>query len=235
MADYYSVIARAVSLLPNNDAQSRQRAYERAETALVAAMRAQNASAPDLMRGQAALEAAIQRVEAELRIDPIHISKLASPAPRPATRSGVAQDSHDIRDRRQLPKENKPIAQATSLPSERSSERSDQPTKPPIDPGGSTDDLGGMLQSLGVMYIGVALTAAVLALLGTVYFYSLILAYAHNVSYLIPFVGMSAALCLFAFLASAIFHKMHFAIDFLLARAHLASRRRFISSAQTKL
>lgn len=62
MADFYSVLARAVSRLPHNDAVTRQEPYARART--VVAAESQGLAAQTQL---AALEAAIAKVEAEAR------------------------------------------------------------------------------------------------------------------------------------------------------------------------
>ena len=65
MVDYYSVLARAVV---NLDPAAREELYERAHSIIVAELRAQNPkiSALAIRREQAALEAAVRRLEAEL-------------------------------------------------------------------------------------------------------------------------------------------------------------------------
>ena len=69
MADYYSVIARAVSRLPSKTDEARHAIYERARTALQENLRTYDPplSPADLATEQFALEAAITRVETELR------------------------------------------------------------------------------------------------------------------------------------------------------------------------
>jgi len=69
MADYYSVLARAVVNLETEDAAAREELYERARSIIVAELRKQNPriSALTVTREQAALEAAIRRLETELR------------------------------------------------------------------------------------------------------------------------------------------------------------------------
>ena len=69
MADYYSVIARAVSRLPSKTDQARHAIYERARTAVQESLRTHDPplSPADLAAEQFALEAAITRVETELR------------------------------------------------------------------------------------------------------------------------------------------------------------------------
>ena len=69
MADYYSVLARAIVNLETGDASAREELYERARSIIVAELRKQNPriSALTITREQAALEAAIRRLEAELQ------------------------------------------------------------------------------------------------------------------------------------------------------------------------
>jgi hypothetical protein len=68
MADYYFVLARAVVNLESNDPAAREELYQRARNIIAAELRRQNPkmSALTITREQAALEAAIRRIEAEL-------------------------------------------------------------------------------------------------------------------------------------------------------------------------
>jgi hypothetical protein len=69
MADYYSVLARAVVNLETGEHGAREELYERARSIIVAELRKQNPriSALAITREQAALEAAIRRLETELQ------------------------------------------------------------------------------------------------------------------------------------------------------------------------
>ena len=69
MSDYYSVLARAIVNLDTPDAAAREELYGRARSIIVAELRRQNPkiSALTITREQAALEAAIRRIEAELQ------------------------------------------------------------------------------------------------------------------------------------------------------------------------
>jgi Tfp pilus assembly protein PilE len=69
MADYYSVIARAVSRLPSKTDEARHAIYDRARTAVQESLRTHDPplSPPELATERFALEAAISRVETELR------------------------------------------------------------------------------------------------------------------------------------------------------------------------
>ncbi len=71
MADYYTVLARAVVNLETADGAAREELYERARSIIVSELRKQNPkiSALTITREQAALEAAIRRLEVELRRD----------------------------------------------------------------------------------------------------------------------------------------------------------------------
>jgi hypothetical protein len=69
MADYYSVLARAVVNLETEDGAAREELYQRARSIIIAELRKQNPkiSALTITREQAALEAAIRKLEAELQ------------------------------------------------------------------------------------------------------------------------------------------------------------------------
>ena len=69
MADYYPVIARAVPRLPSKTDKARHSIYERARTALQENLRTHDppVSPAELATEQFVLEAAISRVETELR------------------------------------------------------------------------------------------------------------------------------------------------------------------------
>jgi hypothetical protein len=71
MADYYSLIARAVSRLPNNTDEARRAIYERARTALQESLCTLDppTSEAELENAQSALEAAIRRVEQDVAIE----------------------------------------------------------------------------------------------------------------------------------------------------------------------
>jgi hypothetical protein len=71
MADYYTIIAKAVAGLDPNTCAARQRLYDRARVALVAEMRsAHNAlDESDILAAQRSLEEAIERIEADTEPD----------------------------------------------------------------------------------------------------------------------------------------------------------------------
>jgi hypothetical protein len=86
MTDFYPVLVRAVSQLGGNSAQERNDLYNHARKILVTQLRVLNpmALATEIMREQAALEAAIEQIEAGLRAG--QRQSLAGPAShRPMT------------------------------------------------------------------------------------------------------------------------------------------------------
>jgi hypothetical protein len=68
MADFYPLLSRAVSKLPVNGPHERQELYDKARAILLEQLHG-TATASSLMRQQASLEAAIRRIEAEIRVD----------------------------------------------------------------------------------------------------------------------------------------------------------------------
>lgn len=67
MADYYPLLARAVSSLPQNTAEARKAVFDRARTALLRQLRGVDPPLPEgeITRERLALEEAIRRIEAE--------------------------------------------------------------------------------------------------------------------------------------------------------------------------
>jgi hypothetical protein len=96
MADYYPALARAVSSLPDNNAQARKELYEHAQTILVEQLRRQDPqkSAQEIMRERAALEMAIRKVEARSRSARTHTPN------SPTLPRLIVVVEHDSNDRR---------------------------------------------------------------------------------------------------------------------------------------
>src|SRR5947207_14824015 len=86
MADYYPLIARAVSGLDKNTGENRRALYDRARTALVSQLRGVEPALDetDITRERLALEEAIRKVEAEAARRPrADVSESAAePSPR---------------------------------------------------------------------------------------------------------------------------------------------------------
>ena len=94
MADYYPILARAVSSLPHNDTQARRDLYTRARAIITEQLRGRGlqGAAGEAMREQAALETAIRKVEAETRA--IRTRMTAKPvAPRPPAQRAAVPDA----------------------------------------------------------------------------------------------------------------------------------------------
>jgi putative ABC transport system permease protein len=68
MADYYSLIARAVAGLPDNTSKTRHALYQRARTAFAAHLPGSALSEADIVAHRLSLEQAIRRVETELAL-----------------------------------------------------------------------------------------------------------------------------------------------------------------------
>ena len=92
MADYYSVLARAVVNLETEDGAAREELYERARRIIISELRKQNPkiSALTITREQAALEAAIRRLESELQPQARDNERKGSPRGR----SDIAEADH---------------------------------------------------------------------------------------------------------------------------------------------
>ncbi len=67
MADYYPLLVRAISSLPQKTGESRRAVYDRARTALMRQLRGVDPPLPEgeITRERMGLEEAIRRVEAE--------------------------------------------------------------------------------------------------------------------------------------------------------------------------
>lgn len=82
MADYYPVLARAISALPSNDPQARRDLFARARTIVNDQLRNGGQSAAvKVLQEQAALEAAIARIEAEAHAVRLRTNGKAAPVP----------------------------------------------------------------------------------------------------------------------------------------------------------
>src|SRR5579863_8188542 len=96
MADYYSLLSRAIANLPKTSPPTARRAiYDRARKALNNQLRSLKPPLPetDIAREETALEAAVQRLEAE--IDPGAAAAIVAntPAAEPVARQAAAAPS----------------------------------------------------------------------------------------------------------------------------------------------
>src|SRR6516225_3333148 len=83
MADYYSLITRAVAVLEKNNGESRRALYEHARTALLTQLRSMEPALyeSDITRERFALEESIRKVEAEFARKFIANPRQQPPAP----------------------------------------------------------------------------------------------------------------------------------------------------------
>lgn len=77
MADFYPLLTRAVSKLPVDSPHERQELYDQARAILLKQLRGNDGAvtAPSVVRQQASLEAAIRRIEAELRVSQLLVRR----------------------------------------------------------------------------------------------------------------------------------------------------------------
>ena len=91
MADYYSLLSRAVSNLPKSSPASARRAiYDRARKALIGQLRSLKPPLPesDIAREENALDVAVKRLEAEFEPQPDASPAPAAPGCCPRSASG---------------------------------------------------------------------------------------------------------------------------------------------------
>ena len=93
MADYYPLIAKAVTGLDKSTGETRRALYDRARTALLAQLRGVEPalSEPDITRERLALEEAIRKVEAEVAFQRVPEAARRSRGD-PATRAEAPAD-----------------------------------------------------------------------------------------------------------------------------------------------
>ena len=220
MADYYPVLARAVSRLAINDAQARREIYERAQTIVIAELRRQDPqkSAPEIMRELAALETAIRRVEAESLSNQTQAPE--GPTPPHLTATSAATADNDIGVRREsLAGNEAKVRPAPAQPKEidTSKNRAED----------ATNDMGRMPELLGAMLVRTTFIVGMLAFIALIYIRGLVLVSEHVIGFPILIVVITMTLCVFILLPLAIFRKARIvpAVGFLLRYTYSLSRR----------
>jgi hypothetical protein len=232
MADYYPVLARAVSGLSNSDAKARQELYARARTIVIEHMRNQNRqeSAPETRREQAALESAIRRVEAET-FSQARVSKDTSlgkilQALQVGEAPGAALEiAHRARMNGAKPALNTaalhtaPLNTASPKPSGTAHSRKTN----------VSSELGGVLNSLGAMMLVVAYVVAATAFTGVLYIRGAVWVAKGSIGYPILHTAMMIVVCLLIALPIMLFRKASPlpTVGLLLRLVHSASRRVF--------
>jgi hypothetical protein len=220
MADYYPVLARAVSRLAINDAQARREVYERAQTIVIAELRRQDLqiSAPEIMRELAAFETAIRRVEAESLSNQTQAPEGPTPPQLTATSAATADDDIGVR-RESLAGNEAKVRPAPAQPKEidTSKNRAED----------ATNDMGRMPELLGAMLVRTTFIVGILAFIALIYIRGLVLVSEHVIRSPILIVVITMTLCVFILLPLAIFRKARIvpAIGFLLRYTYSLSRR----------
>ena len=220
MADYYPVLARAVSRLAINDAQARREVYERAQTIVIAELRRQDLqiSAPEIMRELAAFETAIRRVEAESLSNQTQAPEGPTPPHLTATSAATADDDIGVRRERLAGNEAK-VRPAPAQPKEidTSKNRAED----------ATNDMGRMPELLGAMLVRTTFIVGMLAFIALNYIRGLVLVSEHVIRFPILIVVITMTLCVFILLPLAIFRKARIvpAVGFLLRYTYSLSRR----------
>ena len=210
MADFYSVLADAVARLPHNDAQARQDLYARAR-----AIFAQRTHERDTQGLASALEAAIGKVEAEMRARTTAkslagiLEVLQSDAPP----SGGSPASASAPSGVAAAPAAKPFASHVVAGTARL-----------VDPAGQ---LGGMPNSLGTMLLGIAYAVTAIAFVGVTWIRGAVWLSAGLIDYPAMLAMMTIVLALFVVPPLIVFRRISNAptIGFLLRFFYLASRR----------
>ncbi|SHM41641.1 hypothetical protein [Roseibium suaedae] len=91
MADYYSILKRTISSLPENNGAARRSVYSRARNAIVNQLKAYEPplSPSEITAEQLRLEEAIRKVEAEAARESLGLGQAAAKAPAPSTAAPV--------------------------------------------------------------------------------------------------------------------------------------------------
>ena len=244
MADYYPVLARAVSRLSENNARTRNELYERARGIVLEELRKRDPE--KLAPEQAALEAAVLRLEAEAAAQQAPVRAAACSA----ASSGARRAGSFASAAKPPPGEHRRAGQdrfalsfsGFSGPDGQASRAKRLPEKPAPAPARSAqraasdkrmpdpgEALGGALNSLTVMLYGTAFLVAVMAVTGVVYVRGLIWVAEGVVTYPVLLVVTATVFSLLIILPRAMFHSASTwtTFNFLSRLLYSASRRVF--------
>lgn len=222
MADYYPVLSRAVSKLPRNDAPARRELYAHARTILGERLRRDGRDkAVEILREQAALEAAIGRIEAEVRSPGRMNGKSAAPGAsrraaiataeprtentaRSLSRILQAVQSDQMADDAPPPRlapRNVIRSPLPAIEERRPAPKADESTRP------ATPRLGQAPNSVGTMLFGLSYVVAALAFAGVTYIRCSIWVYQGVIGYPTMLGVMALTLALFIVPPVAIFRR----------------------------
>jgi len=199
MADYYPVLSRAVSSLPQDNAQARLELYARARTIVTEQLRAHDPRelAPEILREQAAFETAVRRVEAEAQ------GRTEATARRLAT---ILQDLQPYETRTGKPKS------SGRLPTKGAHVQVEIAPPNAIGTGDSrgvnaAGELGRMPNSLGAMLFGIGYIVAAIAFTAVTYIRASVWVNEGVIGYPVLLAVVAITLCLFIVAPLAIFRK----------------------------
>lgn len=207
MADYYPTLSRAVAGLPRNDAQARGDLYARARAIVADELRRRDRQDPAAaIRERAALEAAIGKVEAELRLSGAPRKPAATP---PAKRNGArdtaargkatattlakilnALQPEETKVGAGRPDRVKKDSAAATAPADAEAAMADPKAL-------ITEELRAAPSSLGIMLSGIAYGAAATAFIGVTYIRCVVWLYQGVIGYPMFFAVMAIALGFF--------------------------------------
>ncbi len=252
MADYYPVLARAVSSLPHNDAQARTELYARARTIIAEQLRQRDLKDPvwEMWREQASLDTAIRRVEAESRSGQIRAN--GKPVTLPPQQRVTSADPQERG--KTAAKSLTKILQAvqsdeTSEPDPQISSRKSMNGTHALAPSANSarvpsseftvaatsvdsqtiaaTELGGAPASLGTMLFGLTYIVAALTFAGVTYVHCIVWVYQGVIGYPILLAVMAVTLALFILPPVAFFCRSSNlpTIDMVLRFIYSASRR----------
>jgi hypothetical protein len=224
MADFYPVLARAVSGLANNDAQARRDLYARARAIVGEQLRRGDRNAAvDVLREQAALETAIGRIEAEARSGQAPMNGKAAVARASGRRTVAPLEQRAANTARSLSKilqavQSHEADTASALPpwpKSKSVLRSPLPAIEQKEPAATAhrhgrtppSGLGQAPNSVGSMLFALTYVVAALAFAGVTYIRCTVWVYQGVIGYPILFGVMAVTLGLFIVPPVAIFRK----------------------------
>jgi hypothetical protein len=248
MADYYPILTRAVSRLPNNNARARRELYERSRAIVIEQLRKNDPDdlASKTTRELAALDTAIRRVEAESPSSQTRPLTPSAPPARPAiNRAPIAQaDAKTKAAAGYLAKilgVLEPNAARSGSPaiSKRSAGSGKQAQLPAagasdVNAGGNwtmyvNEELGGAVNSLGAMLFSIAYISGAMAFTGVIYIRGLVWVENDVIAYPALLVATALVLCLLTVPPWVMFRRMSALSTngFLLRSIYSRSRRVF--------
>jgi hypothetical protein len=195
-ADYYPVLARAVSGLPNNSAEARQELYAQARAIIIEQFRRQDGDMPSprAVHERAALENAIRRIEAESQ-------------PIPPDQESLAKILAALETRERSGGPRKPAYAGVNGVKTRAGAASRDAAVVRLRKTNKAGDLGALPNWLGVMFFGITYTVAAVACIGLVYVRGSVWVAKGTIGYPILLIAILALLSFFVVLPRFVLRK----------------------------